>query len=74
MNTELQARIAAATTEHNRTKKLLARARKNLRILSHAAKEGHPKATIEVLAASAIKVAQLEDMENAARQQVLYPV
>tara|TARA_R110000868_G_scaffold131748_1_gene341997 strand:- start:1918 stop:2124 length:207 start_codon:yes stop_codon:yes gene_type:complete len=56
-----------AATAHNKAKTMLATARKNLRLLSHAAKDGHPKVTTEVLAAAAIKVAKLEDIENTAR-------
>ena len=56
-----------AATAHNKAKKMLTLARKNLRILSHAAKDGNPKVTNEVLAAAAIKVAHLEVIENTAR-------
>jgi hypothetical protein len=70
MTVRLQAN-ATAEKAHRQAKTMLATARKNLRILSHAAKDGNPKVTNDILAAAAIKVATLETIENTARNLIV---
>lgn len=45
----------------------LSKARKDLRIMSHARIQGHPKATAEIIVYLAEKIARLEVEDRAAR-------
>jgi hypothetical protein len=57
----------ALRTAHSQAKAALTKARKNLRVLSHAALAGNQRVSQEVLAAAAVQVARLENAEAAAR-------
>lgn len=70
MNTNPEA-YKTACKAHNLAKRLLTKARKSLRILSHAALDGDYRADEATLALAARNVAKHERLEAAARAAAL---
>ena len=67
------AALQTASAAHRQAKAGLAKARENLRVLSHAALAGNARVSETILAAAAVKVAQWETLEHSARLAAMPP-